>query len=67
MWYAMRYWKARGIKKLDMGGGGDYKKKYGGYEIWVPRLMKAKYDVLTLLRNLAQRAWGIRQRILGRF
>ena len=24
-WYAMRYWKERGIAKYDMGGGGEYK------------------------------------------
>jgi hypothetical protein len=66
MWYAMRYWKARGIKKFDMGGRGDYKRKYGGYEIEVPRLIRAKYDFLIPLRNLAQRTWKISQMVSGR-
>ena len=33
MWSSIQHWKSRGIKKLDMGGGGEYKRKYGGYEI----------------------------------
>jgi hypothetical protein len=66
IWYAMRYWKARGISKFDMGGGRtSYKRKYGVYEIEVPTLMKAKYDPLIRLRNLTQRAWKVRQRTLG--
>jgi CelD/BcsL family acetyltransferase involved in cellulose biosynthesis len=67
IWYAMQYWKGRGIKKFDFGGGGDYKRKYGGYEISVPVLIKAKYDFLIPLRNAAKRAWGLRQRIKGKF
>ncbi len=66
MWYAMRYWKARGIKKFDLAGKGEYKRKYGGYEIGVPRLMKARYDGLIPLRNLAQRAWKLSQIVSGR-
>lgn len=67
IWHAMRYWKARGIKKFDMGAVRPYKRKYGGYEVRVSRLMKAKYDSLITLRNLASRTWSIRQRILGQF
>jgi len=65
MWYAIRYWKAHGMKKFDMGGGGDYKKKYGGYTIRVPRLIKSKYGFLVFLRNLAERTFEIRQKMLG--
>ncbi len=65
MWYAMKYWKARHISKLDMVGGGKYKKKYGGSGIEVPRLIKSKIDALIHLRNLAESAWGLRNRILG--
>lgn len=68
MWYAMRYWKARGIKKLDLGGGWDrYKSKYGSYKIPVFRLKKAKYGFLIPLRNLALRAWRVHQRVSGSF
>jgi CelD/BcsL family acetyltransferase involved in cellulose biosynthesis len=57
IWYAIQRLKGRGIKKLDMGGGGVYKKKYGGSEIAIPRLMKAKYHSLILLREAAYSAW----------
>jgi len=65
MWHAMRTWKARGIRKFDMGGSGDYKAKYGGYEIAVPRLMKAKYPALIAMRDLALGAWKLRQKLSG--
>jgi CelD/BcsL family acetyltransferase involved in cellulose biosynthesis len=67
IWHAMRYWKSRGIKKFDMGGGGEYKRKYGGYEISVPCLIKAKYDFLIPMRNLAQKTWKMTQKLRGRF
>jgi len=66
-WYAMNYWKTRGIKRYDFGGGGEYKKKYGGYKITVPRFVCSKYALLKTLRNTAQRAVSMRQRLVGRF
>jgi hypothetical protein len=64
-WHAMKYWKAHSMKKLDMGGSGDYKRKYGCYKIFVPHIMKGKYRSLIPMRNLAQKIHGIQQRILG--
>ena len=66
MWHAMKNWKSRGIKKFDMGGG-EYKRKYGGYEIAIPHLMKSKYDFLFFLRNTAKKVWRMRQELIGRF
>src|SRR5919197_146454 len=54
-WYAVNYWKKRGIRRYDMGGGGEYKKKYGGTEIAVPWFRKSKYDTISSLRNLGQK------------
>lgn len=65
MWHAMRYWKARGMEILDMGGAGDYKKKYGGYPIYIPRLLKARYDFLIPMRNAAKQTWVAYQKIAG--
>ena len=53
-WYAMRYWKARGIKLFDWGGGGTYKEKYGVEPRVVPWFYKSKYKVLSTLRNEAR-------------
>jgi len=54
-WYAMRYWKARGAQVLDMGGGGEYKRKYGPTELSVPFFRKSRVPALGLLRELARR------------
>jgi hypothetical protein len=46
-WTAMRTWKARGVRWFDWGGGGDYKLKYGGAEIWNPHFYKSRHRLLT--------------------
>ncbi|HEY3181435.1 MAG TPA: GNAT family N-acetyltransferase [Gaiellaceae bacterium] len=52
-WYAMRYWRDRGLTTLDLGGGGDYKRKYGVREIHVPALAVSRVPGLMILRNTA--------------
>jgi hypothetical protein len=64
-WYAMQYWKKRGIHYYDMVGMRDYKKKYGGREIVVPWVRKSRYPILGQLRTCAQKIIGIRQRCFG--
>ena len=66
-WYAMQYWKDHGMKKIDMVGASDYKKKYGTYAITVPRLIASKYKGLIPARNIALHAHKIQQWICGRF
>jgi hypothetical protein len=65
-WYAMRYAKAQGLHTYDMGGGGKYKKKYGGREIQVPWVRVAKYPWISFARQVADRYHRIRQCSLGR-
>ena len=65
-WHAMKYWKARGVTRYDMGGGGEYKRKYGGYEIAVPWIRKSRYPGLGILRSLAKQMAGWRQWTLGK-
>jgi hypothetical protein len=65
-WHAMKYWKARGVTRYDMGGGGEYKRKYGGYEIAVPWIRKSRYPGLGILRSLAKQIAGWRQWTLGK-
>ncbi|MCH8028118.1 MAG: GNAT family N-acetyltransferase [candidate division Zixibacteria bacterium] len=62
-WFAMRYWQQRGIKCYDMGGGGEYKRKYGGREIYTPWLRYSHYPGIDLLRSLAKLAVELRQRL----
>jgi Acetyltransferase (GNAT) domain len=65
LWHAFQYWKSRSIHFFDMGGAGDYKRKYGGYEISVPWIRTSRYPVLPLLRNSAALLEASRQRWHG--
>jgi hypothetical protein len=65
-WYAMLYWKKRGVQVLDWGGGGDYKEKYGVSAVVVPTFARSRFPILETLRNGAKRAFEFRQKALGR-
>ena len=65
-WFAIQYWKRRGIRFYDMGGGGAYKRKYGGREIRVPRFRKSKYPGLEKARMLAKKIMRSRRKLLGK-
>jgi hypothetical protein len=66
MWYAMRYWKARGVERFDLGGGLDYKRKYGPSEYSIPFLRHSRFRVLKGMRSAAKEAYAVRQRAAGR-
>jgi hypothetical protein len=61
----MRYWKERGMRRYDLGGGGKYKEKYGGRTVVVPWLRKSMYRCIAPLRNAAQRMVATSQRVRG--
>lgn len=65
IWYAMRYWKDKGIGKFDLGGGRGYKKKYGGCPIEVPGLRVSKYRFIGSCRNIAEKYYRYLQKING--
>ncbi|MFI5362532.1 MAG: GNAT family N-acetyltransferase [Elusimicrobiota bacterium] len=65
IWHAIRHWKARGISFFDMGGSGEYKRKYGGYDIAVPWVRTSRFGAVSRLRNAAQELVGLKQRALG--
>ena len=65
-WHAMRYWKARGIAFYDMGGGGAYKRKYGGERIEVPWFVIPRWRILGRLRTYAMGAVKLARRLRGR-
>ena len=65
-WEAIKIAKRNGLRTYDMGGGGDYKRKYGGSEIEVPWFRKSKYPWLRYLRELAEFGHGVRQQCFGR-
>ncbi len=65
-WYAMRYWRDRGMHTYDMGGQAEYKRKFGGYPISVPWFRVSKYPGLPLLRGVAQGLTKLSQSARGR-
>jgi hypothetical protein len=64
-WYAMRYWKKRGIEVYDWGGEGEYKEKYGCTPHRVPWFTKSRYQVVSRLRDEARKMFDRKQRFLG--
>ena len=65
-WYAMRYWRDRGIETCDLGGYMSYKRKWGGREFSVPWLRKSRSRSIAVMRNVAQAAFATRQGLSGR-
>lgn len=61
-WHAMRYWKQRGMTCYDMGGGGDYKEKYGGVRKELAWIRVSRNRLIGILRDLAFHAFKVAQR-----
>jgi hypothetical protein len=66
MWYAMRYWKSRGIEWFDLGGGADYKRKYGTVEVRVPFFSISRFRGISGARQMAKKGVRLRQAARGR-
>ncbi len=64
-WYAMRYWKRRGIEIYDWGGEGTYKEKYGCTVHRVPWFTKSRYQLISKLRHQAKNMFERKQKFLG--
>ncbi|HXM60994.1 MAG TPA: GNAT family N-acetyltransferase [Terriglobales bacterium] len=65
-WYAMRYWKRRGVETYDWGGEGKYKEKYGCVPHRVPWFTKSRFELISKLRDEAKKMFERKQRFLGR-
>ncbi|HXM22318.1 MAG TPA: GNAT family N-acetyltransferase [Terriglobales bacterium] len=64
-WYAMRYWKRRGVEIYDWGGEGKYKEKYGCVPHRVPWFTKSRSELISKLRGEAKKMFERKQRFLG--
>jgi Acetyltransferase (GNAT) domain len=67
-WYALKYWKRRGMEIFDWGGAGDYgqyKTRYGGRPFSYPKFRKSRF-AFGALRSGALKAFQLRQQLLGR-
>ena len=62
-WFAMRYWKARGMLRYDMVGDGDYKKQYGGRLVGIPRVIEPRWPVIGQCRRMAEYCYEMLRRL----
>jgi hypothetical protein len=66
-WTAMKIAKKQGLHTYDMGGGGEYKRKFGGTKIEVPWFRKSKYPWIRYVRDMAEHGYKASQTYLRRF
>ena len=64
-WEAIRTWHERGAIRLDMGGRGGYKEKFGGVAQPTPLFLRSRYGGLRYGRAAARRFAKARQNIVG--
>jgi hypothetical protein len=64
-WYAMKYWKSRGVEVYDWGGEGTYKEKYGCVPHKVPWFTKSRFGIISTLRGQAKAMFARKQRFQG--
>jgi CelD/BcsL family acetyltransferase involved in cellulose biosynthesis len=66
MWYAMKYWKSRGVEFCDLGGRAEYKRKWGPVEVAVPLFLISRFRAISAARTLMKKGFKVRQAALGR-
>ena len=64
-WYALKYWKKRGVEVHDWGGENNYKEKYGCIAHSVPWFTKSRYGFISTLRGQAKALIASKQRFQG--
>lgn len=57
IWTAIQYWREKGCDTFDMVGVRDYKRKFGSHEEVYARMVFAKFKLLIVLRDLAQKMY----------
>ena len=63
-WYAMQYWKQRGMRYYVLGSG-IYKRKYGGEPVESDHLWRSKYCWISWARRAAQFGYRAGQHVAG--
>lgn len=66
-WFAMQSWKERGMTACDMGGGGEYKTKYGGKPLVLPWCRCSRFGWVGTARDLAQKSHSAVRGVMGKF
>ena len=67
MWYAIRYWKNKGMRRMDLAGSADYKKNFGAELYSTPTIIWAKYKweykIVIWLKNKYYSSFRIKYKI----
>lgn len=66
LWYAIRYWRNKGMKVFDMVGERDYKRKFGPEEVSYARMSFSRFPMLILLRDFCEKMYFQIIRIKGK-
>ncbi len=61
-WYAMRWWRDRGVTTFDFGGGGDYKLRYGGTPVTTAAFHLSRVPGLSTVRPVVRALAAQRRR-----
>jgi Acetyltransferase (GNAT) domain len=56
-WFALRYWKDRGMWHHDWGGGGAFKARFGGTPFAIPAFRKSRHKFIQYARDAAEHAY----------
>lgn len=64
-WEAIRHWRDRGAVLYDMGGGGEYKARYGGVATPTAHFLRSRYAILGVGRDGIRRLVAARQTMSG--
>ncbi len=57
LWYAIRYWRDKGIKKFDMVGDRPYKRKFGSEHVDFPMFKIGKYKFIVKGRDFSEKIY----------
>lgn len=67
MWRALTYWKKRGVREFDLGGGAEYKRSWGRIrDVDVPYFRRSRHEFLHDLRTAAKRTFRLTLSARGR-
>ena len=65
-WETIRAWHAAGAQLFDLGGGGEYKAKYGGRVVPTAHFHRSRWPALNVARSTVRGLVRARQRVVGR-
>jgi hypothetical protein len=65
-WYAIRYWKRRGMQRLSWGPRTGFKEKLAVESVTVTWFRKSRFAFVDSFRECARSMFAFRQRLLGK-